>query len=79
MQEWSELYPGKKHETLSKKILKNKRAGGMAQVIECLSSKYEALRSKHRSPKQNANVFVVMPATTGIGLCLDLLEEWLVS
>jgi hypothetical protein len=35
---------GKKHETLSKKI-KQKRAGSVVQVIECLPSKYDTLSS----------------------------------
>jgi hypothetical protein len=47
---WSRLSPAKKHETLSKiqlpqKKKKKKRAGGVAQVVEQFPSKNEVLSS----------------------------------
>jgi hypothetical protein len=41
---WSEASPGQTHGTLSENKLKH-RAGGVAQVVDCLSSKYDTLSS----------------------------------
>jgi hypothetical protein len=35
--------------------LKTKRAGDMAQVVECLPSKHKALSSKHSTTKNKIN------------------------
>jgi hypothetical protein len=41
--------PGHKSETLFQKCLTEKRAGGVAQVLEHMLSKYEALSTNIRS------------------------------
>jgi hypothetical protein len=42
-------------ETLSKKYPTQKRAGGVAQAVECLPSKCEALNSNPSTAKKNNN------------------------
>jgi hypothetical protein len=44
---WSKADPRQKQETLSKKSLKQKRTEGLAQVVEYLLSKHEALSLNH--------------------------------
>jgi hypothetical protein len=46
-----EEYCGKKCKTLSKKQLKQRRAGDVAQVVVCLPSKCEALSSNLSTTK----------------------------
>jgi hypothetical protein len=47
------LAPGKKNVTLH---LKNKRAGGGAQVVDCQSSKHKALSSKPSTVKKEKKI-----------------------
>jgi hypothetical protein len=42
-------------ETLSRKYLTQKMAGGMAQEVQCLPSKYEALSSNPSATKRKKN------------------------
>jgi hypothetical protein len=41
------------HETLSRKLPNQKKVGGLAQVVELLPSKYEALNSNPNTAKRN--------------------------
>jgi hypothetical protein len=48
----SKASPEQKHKTPSKKYLKQKGAGGMAQVVQCLLSKSKALNSNSSTAKE---------------------------
>jgi hypothetical protein len=52
---WSNASPVKKHEIASKKYLTAKKAGGIAQVVECFPSKYKTLSSSSIPPKKLKN------------------------
>jgi hypothetical protein len=49
---WSEGDPGNKCKTVSEKQLKAKLTEGMAQVIECLPHKCDALSSNPKTAKK---------------------------
>jgi hypothetical protein len=47
-----------KSETLSQKYSTQKRASGVAEVVKCLSSKYETLEFKPSKTKKRERIFV---------------------
>jgi hypothetical protein len=61
--------PGKKQETLSKKITKTKRAGSMTQVVKCPSSKQEALSSPVL-PKRKKQMTCILNSSRDLPFCL---------
>jgi hypothetical protein len=63
-----EISPGKNCKTLSEKQTKRKRTKGMAQVVECLPSKCETLKSPVLQKKKKKEKFwtgVMVHAETG--------------
>jgi hypothetical protein len=65
-------------ETLSHKIAKGKRPGGISQVIECLPSKNEALSSnssiiKIKRQKEHSLKSQIQPTSPSIQFCLRLV------